>query len=267
MPEGPEVETIRLDIEPLLLQQEIINTWVNPIFLPNLAHQNQLKDLKGKTITNLGRHGKLLWIDTVSNQSLLIRLGMTGRLSVQPENDKIEAHTHVRLKLTNGKEFRFVDPRRFGKVLPADTELKLATIARMGPDPFSWSLKDKDLTVVQIQKSRRSIKNILLDQSVISGVGNIYAAEALFVAKIHPEKTGTSLSNKKLMLLLNACEQVMKTALKHRGTSFMSYVDGWGEKGGNFAHLFVFGKAGKPCPECKKIIKNYSIRAQHIFLC
>lgn len=267
MPEGPEVETIRLDIEPLLLHQKIQNIWVNPVFLPNLKQQAELKILENTKITNLGRHGKLLWIDTDSKQSLLLRLGMTGRLSVQKQSDPVEAHTHVRLKLASDKEFRFVDPRRFGKIIPVNLELKKATIDRMGPDPFSWNQEDKNTTARKIQKSRRNIKNILLDQSIISGVGNIYASEALYVAKIHPEQTGAVISINRLLELLDASELVMKTALKNRGTSFMSYVDGWGEKGDNFAHLFVFAKAGKSCPSCTQIIKKITQSGRSTFFC
>jgi len=267
MPEGPEIETIRRDIEPLLVSQVISKIWVNPVFFKTKAQITAFKKLEGKTIHSLGRHGKLLWIDTAYDQSVLIRLGMTGRLHVQEKKQILEKHTHIRIEFENQKELRFIDPRRFGSFILSTHNNKNSEIARLGPDPFSWKESDFKNIIGRIQKSNRSIKNILLDQSIIAGVGNIYASEALFVAKIFPEQKGCELSTKKLTQLLMASQKVMNTALQHRGTSFMSYVDGWGERGDNFSHLFVFAKTNQPCINCQTLISKITQSGRSTFYC
>ncbi len=268
MPEGPEVETIRLDIEPLLVEQKIKSTWISPVLYPATQKRNQFKTLEGKTISALGRHGKLLWINTSEEHYLLVRLGMTGRLHVQHRDDSLEKHTHVRIQLNSGNELRYIDSRRFGSVTLVQTEAeKLFEIQKMGPDPFSWDIKQKKEIIKRIQKSERSIKTILLDQSVLAGVGNIYASEALFVAKIAPEKKGTELSAQKLLSLLDAVQDVMKLALHHRGTSFMSYVDGWGKKGDNLSRLWVFARTEQPCKICGTAIEQKVQANRSTFYC
>lgn len=268
MPEGPEVETIRLDIEPLLLQQTIQSTWVSPVLYPEAQKRNQFKTLIGKTISALGRHGKLLWINTNQEQSLLVRLGMTGRLHVQHRDNAVEKHTHVRIKLNSNNELRYIDARRFGSVRLIETAAeKISEIGKMGPDPFTWDLKQKEEIIKRIQKSERSIKTILLDQSILAGVGNIYASEALFVAKIAPEKKGSELATQKLLRLLDASQDVMKLALQNRGTSFMSYVDGWGNKGDNLSSLWVFARTEQPCKICYTPIQQKVQAARSTFYC
>lgn len=268
MPEGPEVETIRLDIEPLLLKQTIQSTWISPVLYPLAQQRNQFKTLTGKTISALGRHGKLLWINTNNEQSLLVRLGMTGRLHVQHKNIAVERHTHVRIQLNSNNELRYIDSRRFGSVTLLETEAeKVTEIQKMGPDPFSWNLKQKEDIIKRIQKSERSIKTILLDQSVLAGVGNIYASEALFVAKIAPDRKGSELSTQKLLSLLDAAQDVMILALQNRGTSFMSYVDGWGNKGDNLSSLWVFARTELPCKICYTPIQQKVQAARSTFYC
>jgi formamidopyrimidine-DNA glycosylase len=268
MPEGPEVETIRLDIEPLLLDQAIQSAWVSRVLYPTAQKRSQFKRLTGKTISALGRHGKLLWINTTQEQSLLVRLGMSGRLRVQQKESAVEKHTHVRIQLKSNYELRYIDPRRFGSVTLIETEAeKISEIKKMGPDPLSWNLKQKKEIIKRIQKSERSIKTILLDQSILAGVGNIYASEALFVAKIAPDKKGSELPATKLLSLLDATQNVMELALQNRGTSFMSYVDGWGKKGDNFSRLWVFARTDQSCKICRTSIQQKIQAGRSTFYC
>jgi formamidopyrimidine-DNA glycosylase len=267
MPEGPEVETIRRDIDPFVVGKTIHSTWASPFKLRSPINQESLSRLQGKTLHSTGSHGKLMWIATGSDDCLLIRLGMTGRLRMCSTADALEDHTHLRLTFETGEELRYVDPRRFGEIIFTSDSLRQMELDRMGPDPFSWNSAQKAQVVSKIKKSDRAIKNILLDQSVLAGVGNIYAAEALFVARIHPEVPGSALTKPKLNLLLDAVCEVMTCAVESRGTTFMSYVDGWGKKGDNLSRLWVFAREGEPCKVCLSPVQRLVQSGRSTFMC
>lgn len=268
MPEGPEVETVRRTIEPLLLKQRVNKAWVRKIKLRNVLEPEEFQILEGKSIKGLNRHGKLLWLDFSGGVRAFVRLGMTGRLIFSGQEDVLEPHTHVRLALGDGSfELRYVDPRRFGE-FSLSKDRSTVHLKNMGPDPtISWTQAEKAQISRKILGSSRSIKEILLDQKVLAGVGNIYASESLYAASISPLLAGNQLTPKQIEALLNAVFEVLHLAVKNCGTSFASYVDGRGNKGQNIHYLQVFMRQGHPCPKCKNTIKKICQAARSTYYC
>jgi formamidopyrimidine-DNA glycosylase len=272
MPEGPEVETIRRSLHPLLVGRTVGAAWVSKKALRTRVPAKAFAPLAGRAITGTGRKGKLMWIDVDNGAGLFVRLGMSGKLTVGAPDADVAPHTHVRLPLaaTAGplRELRYVDPRRFGEIVPfADATTKERELARMGPDAFALAGADKDDVVTRLRATERSLKDVLLDQSVLAGVGNIYAAEALYLARLSPFRTGKSLRGPDVARLLDAVAQVLKEAVGRRGTSFSNYVDGLGVPGENLGHLFVFQREGEPCRTCGRLVERATQGARSTFFC
>lgn len=268
MPEGPEVETVRRTLQPLLLGRRVGSVWLGTQKLRNVLVKQDFAVLVGQEIIHLGRHGKLLWLDFSRGARALIRLGMTGRLTVTSKQSAVEKHTHVRLALKdNDNELRYVDPRRFGEFFITDQSDR-SSIDKMGPDPTTtWTAREQTQVAQSIKKSSRSIKEILLDQQVLAGVGNIYASESLFIAKISPFANGCSLSAAQINRLLSSIPQVLQAAIVNGGTSFSDYVDGNGKKGANIDFVQVFMRQGLPCPSCKNTIEKRTQGGRSTYFC
>ncbi len=269
MPEGPEVETIKVTLEPLLVGQTVTTVFTSGKSLRSPLIIQDLKLLCGKKITRVNRHGKLLWLLFGEKLNLLFRLGMTGKLIVEA-SDKIQApHTHLVLSLQNNhREFRYVDTRRFGEILLCSDQTVLSgELKKMGPDPLSWTAQQQLIIAERINKSKRAIKEILLDQNILAGVGNIYASESLFDAHISPMKKGQELTTQQVKQLLKSILKILKIAVKNCGTSFSDYVDGQGEKGQNINYLKVFQRLGFACPNCQTKISKCTQGGRSTFYC
>lgn len=281
MPEGPEVETVRATLAPQLVGQRLGHAWVSPLPLRTPVTAAALAFVAGGEVQAVLRKGKLLWIE-LGGQGLMVRLGMTGQLTVERRTKPAQKHTHLRLPLlppegmvppeqeeqAAGFELRYVDPRRFGEVVPYRSAAELAQVcARMGPDPLSWSDHEKCAVMRGLLSTQRAVKEALLDQRLLSGVGNIYAAEALFWAQVAPHQRGCDLSQSEVERVVGATEQVLAAAVRNRGTSFSNYVDARGEKGTNQNALAVFGREGEPCPRCEAPIARVVQGTRSTFWC
>lgn len=269
MPEGPEVETVRRSLEPLLVGRTLGAGWVSRHKLRTPVRTRQLAFLDGRRVLTLGRHGKLMWLDAEGGGGLLLRLGMTGKFLVEPREKARHPHTHVVVPLDDGaEELRYVDVRRFGEVVPFKRAAERdAERARLGPDPLSWTSEERALVVEKLKRTKRSLKDALLDQSVVAGVGNIYACEALFVAGLSPLAKGTSVSRAALDELAGAVERVLVEAVEHCGTTFSDFVDALGERGSYISHVHVFQREGQPCPRCGRPVERIVQGARSTFLC
>lgn len=268
MPEGPEVETVRRTLAPLLLGRVLGRPTVSRKALRTPTSSTKLRPLEGARVVALGRHGKLLWIDVEGGRGLLVRLGMTGRLVVAAGGGKVPLHTHVRVPLDDGKELRYVDARRFGEVVYfASVAERDEEKARMGPDALALDDVTRARAASLLRSTSRSLKDALLDQTVLAGVGNIYAAEALFVARLSPFLKGVDLDERAAARLLDAVSSVLASAVERRGTSFSNYVDALGLEGDNLAHVFVFQREGEPCRVCGAKIARKVQGARSTFYC
>lgn len=259
MPELPEVETIRLGAKKYLVGKKIkdIEVKVPKLFLGNK------KDIISSTITDVKRVAKILELVLDNGKSILIHLKMTGQLVYQPENEKISCavgghmqkaygqplphkYTHITYTFTDGSKLYFNDLRKFGwnKVLKSDAIARLFD-ENYGPEPMSEKFTEKYLKTI-FSKSSKNIKEFLIDQSKIGGIGNIYSNDALYWAGILPTRQAKSLSNIEIKKLKEAIERVFKLGLKYGGSSENTYVDINGKMGKYMNHSAVYRKESDP---------------------
>lgn len=268
MPEGPEIKTVTKTLQESVLEKELGLLWHSSLSLRKAADYQALKTLQNKKVSDISCYGKVIFFKVNEKTSIMAQLGMTGQLKVCEKNSAVEKHTHVRWPLKNTDfELRYVDPRRFGLVDACDEEKKQQIIAKLGPDPFLEDLTKNPVLMAKIAKSERAIKEILLDQSVVVGVGNIYASEALFLAGIKPQRKGSDLNQEQLKNLMAAVITVLNLAFKNNGTTFSNYVDGSGKKGDNLEFLQVFQRAGLSCFKCESVIERIKQGGRSSFYC
>jgi formamidopyrimidine-DNA glycosylase len=277
MPELPEVETVRRTLAPLI-GQRVIEVWSSGLPL-RLNRPVPLASLRqaavGGRVEAVRRWGKYLLIDVADRPaSVLVHLGMSGRLRLQAGDSARAAHTHVVFVLDRSRrtaqELRFSDPRRFGmvEVAPRGRERQHPALARLGIDPLNEVLSGADL--YRASRGReRSIKALLLDQEVIAGVGNIYASEALWQAQIRPTQRAARLSRARCDALADAVRAVLERALTHGGTSLRDFVDADGHAGEHAGYLWVYDRAGRACvrPGCGSTIRRAVQHGRATFFC
>jgi formamidopyrimidine-DNA glycosylase len=270
MPELPEVETVRLTLKPAL-GAIIQSVWTSgqPLRLNRPLPVAALRRaLTGRTITALRRIGKYLIIDTDGPRSLLVHLGMTGRLRVHKAGDPREPHTHVVMTTGDGREIRYSDPRRFGQVevVRRGAEREHPSLAVLGLDPLTEKLDGKYL----LDRARRrsaSLKAFLMDQSVVAGVGNIYASEALWRSKLSPNSRVDRLTGPRATALARGVRDSLRHALARGGTSLRDFVDAHGAEGSNADYLIVYDRAGEPCRRCRTPIQRSVIQGRATYFC
>ena len=267
MPELPEVETVVRDLRPLLVGRKLarVRRGERGLRRPWLPAWDA--PLEGATVASVNRRGKWILVATERAERLLLHLGMTGQLTVTPREVPVPDHLHLWFPLDCGaSELRFRDPRRFGSadLFADDAALKLFLDARLGPEPF-------DLTAAEFRASlartTRPLKAVLLDQSVVAGVGNIYADEALHRAKLHPEARANTVARKKVDALRLAVSAVLTHAIQERGSTIRDYVGGSGLKGGFQDEFRVYGRTGAPCRACETPIEVLRVAGRSSHYC
>lgn len=270
MPELPEVETTARD-----LRQRIVGLRVRqvggvdwPRMVPNASEAELQAVLAGLQVTSIDRKGKYVLIEFEQDRWLSIHRKMSGNLLLRTADVAREAHTHLEIDFDNGTVLRFVDPRKFGRVnlFRSREELGDFLAERLGPD----SLVDLDerLLAAKIRGRRGRIKSLLLNQAFLAGIGNLYADEALWEARIHPARAADSLSKAEVRRLARAIKQVLVLGIERRGTSFSaSYRDADGAPGENQEFLNVYGRAGQPCPRCGTPISRIVQAGRSSYFC
>jgi formamidopyrimidine-DNA glycosylase len=270
MPELPEVETLRLGLEPRLAGQTIKSTIFGDF--PGVIGEQSIEQFNamivGRTFSRLRRRGKYLIVELDEDVSLIIHLRMTGVLIVSPHDAPPERHQHLTFTLDNGTELRFADQRKFGRVVLADAEKIAALEARLGPEPLSDDFTVKKLGEV-LARRKAPIKSALLNQELIAGLGNIYVDEALFGAGVHPQRTAESLTPEELERLHRSIRKVLQNGLTHRGTSFSHFKDSYGEAGDNQHHLLIYGRGNTQrfCPNCGGPISKITVGGRGTHFC
>jgi formamidopyrimidine-DNA glycosylase len=277
MPEGPEVETVRRTLLPLVIGARLGVATVSAQPLRTPITSADLAFLQGRRVVDVGRRGKTLWLrvdDERDGDGVVVRLGMTGQLTVTSTSAPLLPHTHVRVPLigddghATGTELRFRDPRRFGEVVPFRGDAGLqALCAGLGPDGLALDDDDRAAVAAALRRTSRAIKEALLDQRLVAGVGNIYAAEACFLAGLAPTRKGTSLTRAEAARLVAGVEETLAQGVRHRGTSFSDYVDAAGDVGDNAQHVWVFQREGEPCRRCGTPIARIVQGARSTFWC
>ncbi|MGC8872048.1 MAG: DNA-formamidopyrimidine glycosylase [Caldimicrobium sp.] len=266
MPELPEVETIRRD-----LTSRILNKTLNEI---SVLHKNfltkskisltELLTLKGKKLLSLERKGKYLFLN-FEEKTLIFHLGLTGALilDLHPIPENLKKH-HLLTMTFEQNTLHYIDIRKFGKIYLIDS-LKISFfLNRIGPDALQIEFeKFREL----LQKHNLKIKTLLLNQRLISGLGNIYTDEVLFRAKINPERLSNTLSEEEVKSLYEIMKSLLKEAILLRGSSVKNYVDGEGKRGKFQERHLVYGKKGRPCPECGTPLQYKKINQRGTVFC
>lgn len=261
MPELPEVEVVRRGLAQWVAGREIAAVEVlhpRAIRRHVLGADEFAARLKGRTIVSAERRGKYLWLPLGPDDALMAHLGMSGQLLMVAPDAPWEKHLRVRLAFADGgNDLRFVDQRTFGHVMVATlVDGVPEPIAHIAPDPFEPSFDD-EVFARKLRAKHTEIKRALLDQSLISGVGNIYADEALWRAKLHWARPTQTLTRPKIAELLAGVREVMGSALQQGGTSFDSlYVNVNGESGYFDRSLEVYGRRDQPCSRCGSPIRR-----------
>lgn len=252
MPELPEVETVRRSLENRVLGLSITGVRVKT---PQVARAGIYKDfavtIEGRRFTGFDRRGKYLLAHLDEGISLVVHLRMTGRWVYCSPETPVPKHTHVIFSLSDGNELRFTDVRRFGglEIVPSEGIGKHQGLAKLGVEPLGHEFTLDYLRGVT-QGKKGKIKALILDQTRLAGLGNIYADEALFLAGIHPERTASSLTDPELKCLHAAIREVLRDGIANKGTSFRDYVDAEGQQGQNQLSLKVYGRSGRDCLTC-----------------
>ena len=274
MPELPEVETVKQALVPILENRRVRSVFVGRNNLRWPLPENLAKRLTNRVFTHLTRRGKYVLMHLDNGEVLLIHLGMSGSVRIYQKKPTLGQHDHFMLemapKIDNGRRFYVVlsDPRRFGWIdLFAESAIKNhKLLGRMGPEPLG---NEFSAALLEAAFKGRSapVKNALLNQALIAGIGNIYANEALFLSGISPRRKAGTITGRRADRLANAIVVTLRAAIEDGGTSLRDHVQPGGEIGYFFQRLAVYGQTGKPCPRCSSLIKTIIQSGRSSFFC
>ncbi len=268
MPELPEVEVIRRALAPHLTGRRIVALACGEKRLRAHSPPEVLRRwLPGRRIVRLTRRGKYLLLTLEGGVTLLLHLGMTGRLLLgHPGEDKALPHVHLTLTLEDGNRLLFQDVRRFGQVLVSPPGEVPEPLHRVGREPLSRRVTPAWLEG-QARHRRRPVKNFLLDGRILAGIGNIYAAEILFAAGLHPETPVGDLTLTEWEAVLAAARRLLRRAIARGGTTVNDYLQPGGATGLFQVELAVYGREGEPCPRCATLIRRLVQAGRSTFYC
>lgn len=281
MPELPEVETVRRGLQRLLPGRRVLAVEsLNEKSFPNSVNDTEAFFL-GAKISQVRRRAKVLIIDLSTNYSLVIHLKMTGQIVFRGDENFAAGHpndsflgklpdrsTRVEFDLDNGAKLFFNDQRKFGwvKLIPTNLVDDMDFMKKVGPEPLTGDPFPEYLLRIR-RRNGTTIKAAILDQSVVAGIGNIYADEALWAAKIHPTTRVRDLSDDELRNILTAAISVMNLSLEKGGSTDKNYVDAEGKKGSYLTFANVFRRENQPCPRCGTIIEKIRVAGRGTHIC
>ncbi|WP_298814965.1 bifunctional DNA-formamidopyrimidine glycosylase/DNA-(apurinic or apyrimidinic site) lyase [Chloroflexus sp.] len=267
MPELPEVETVARSLEPQLVGRAIVRLakldWPRMLTPPAPEFAALVV---GRRIEAIGRRAKWLLLSLDSAWTMAIHLRMSGHLLVTEPAAAAAPHVHFALDLDDGRCLMFDDQRKFGRVHLLDPIGLAALDAAHGPEPLMDTFTPAILTE-QLRDRRAPIKALLLDQRLVAGIGNIYANEALWLARIHPLTPGGALTADRIACLHQAIRTVLMEAIANQGSSLRNYRDGYGRRGTQQEHFNVYDRAGEPCPRCQMPIERIVVAQRSTYFC
>ena len=266
MPELPEVETVARDLRPLLVGRTLVAVRRSRKALRQAWDKSWEPLLANRRVEAVERRGKWLLVGLDGGAFLMVHLGMTGQFTVAGPGVAVETHTHLVFPLDNAHELRFRDIRRFGSITYfADRPAWEAfLVGRLGPEP--WDIDPKAWRS-GLKATRRNLKATLLDQTFVAGVGNIYADESCFAARLDPRRSADVLTTAEAGRLLQAVRAVLTNAIEARGSTIRNYVGGSGLAGGYQAEFAVYGRTGEPCVECGTPIAHTRLAGRSTHYC
>lgn len=292
MPELPEVETVRKDLQRLLRGRKVVDVVIKKEKMVKGNMKSFREQVKGKIIQSMRRRGKLLIIEigsekrsfstrTTERKWILVHLKMTGQLIYRDkkklvggghgkpiirEEELPNKYSHIVFTFSDGSELFFNDMRQFGYVRLVDSKELEKVLDSFGVEPLSREFTIEVLRGV-LKGKKTALKNVLLDQGLVAGLGNIYVDESCYLAGVRPKRHGMRVTKEEARRLHGAIRRVLKKSLAQRGTTFSSYRDGLGGEGGFVKSLKVYGRAGKVCYRCKKTLKKMKIGGRGTVYC
>ena len=268
MPEMPEVETVRRTLLPLIKGKTIkkVTLWYPKIIASDPQEFEQ--QLVNKKIETIDRYAKYLLIRLSGNLTVVSHLRMEGKYRLVKENTKKDKHDHVQFVFTDGSALRYNDVRKFGRMqlVKTGTEKEVTGISKLGPEPNSPNFTIAAFTR-GLARKKKSIKNTLLDQSVVAGLGNIYVDEVLWETKIHPLSMANALPKTKIKQLHDNINSLIELAIEERGTTVHTYLDANGKTGGFQEMLKVYGHKGEPCVRCDTPLEKIKVSGRGTTFC
>jgi formamidopyrimidine-DNA glycosylase len=272
MPELPEVETVARGLQREVAGRKILSVTLGKTDFIDDPEALE-RELPGRTILRVERYGKFLLLRLGAAEeggrneeeaALLVHLGMTGLLMPRAANEPQAKHTHVLILLDDGRELRYTDPRRFGRMAYLAGELLDRELNRFGADPLETGLAE---FTHRIRGRRARIKAMLLDQSVLRGIGNIYADESLWKARIHPAQLGSRLKPEQIERLYRELQEILRKAIVLRGSSISDFLDAAGLPGEYQRHHRAYGREGQACFRCKTRIRREMVAGRSSYFC
>lgn len=260
MPELPEVETTVRSVSPFLVGRVILDVEVLRANMVGDAKRFETA-MRGRTVKNIRRRGKYMLAELENGTTLLLHLKMSGRLGIRKKHDAALTYERILFHLADDVVIAFNDPRTLGRalVMPTIDALNHPSIKALGPEALEISFAEFEAKLAK--RPNRQIKELLMDQAFIAGVGNIYAQEACFIAKIDPRRTAKTLKPKERKAIYDGMRESLEKGLRNMGTSISDFSDLFGKPGRNQDDLFVYGKAGEACRVCGTVIKS-TVQAQ-----
>lgn len=269
MPELPEVETVKRILEPQLAGRRITKLTANrPEVIKHPSAEEFERLVTGARIERMGRRGKFLFIFLENGDRILLHLRMTGQLLVTPKELPLEKHTHLIFHLDDGNELRFIDLRRFGRfwLIRAGEKDDYSGVAKLGPEPFDGEFTGSYLSAA-LGGRRKALKQCLMDQNIVAGIGNIYGDEILFAAKLAPTRPASSLTQAEWDALAAVIPAVLAKGIEDDRMTAEEYLETRGLEYRKTPHWQVYGRDGEPCPRCGATLKKVAIGGRNSVFC
>ncbi len=264
MPELPEVEVSRMGVSAHLDGKVISDVVIRTPKLRWDIPKRELEALVGQRINAISRRAKYLVIETGAGD-IIIHLGMSGSLRVIDKTVELKKHDHVDIAVGN-KVLRLNDPRRFGAVLFSEIGVEHSVFSKLGPEPLTDDFNSEHL-IAMCAKRKAPIKQVIMDNPVVVGVGNIYANESLFLTGIHPQTPANKITKKKLKLLTDVIKEVLAAAIKQGGTTLKDFSQTDGKPGYFAQSLYVYGRGGEKCLKCESILEEVKLGQRASVFC
>ena len=267
MPELPEVETTCRGVAPHLVGSSIQRAIVRQRRLRWPIPAGFEKKITGRCVTAIERRAKYLLLTLDDGATLIVHLGMSGSLRLDDPTTPHRKHDHIELHLSSGLCLRYCDPRRFGAWLhTTDDPQQHALLVDLGPEPLSKQFSAKYLQE-RLKNRKQPIKTLIMDSHLVVGVGNIYANEALFLAGIHPQRQGQSLTTEECQRLVQHIKQILRRAIQRGGTTLRDFIGGDGKPGYFAQELLVYGRADEPCLHCQTPLMEIRLGQRSTVFC
>lgn len=265
MPELPEVETTLRGVAPVLRGRTIESV---EVLRPNMVKNHPMfaKRLKGKRVLDIRRHGKYLWMELSEGLNLMLHLRMSGRLGLRKTTDTPLSRERIRFSIGDDLVLVFNDPRTLGRlwIIEGEDVMQDPSMKNLGPDALTVT---EDIFLNRLRKKRGTLKSVLLNQSFIAGVGNIYGDEACFLAKIDPRRNVADLSDAERKRLYKGVVKTLEQGIRNMGTSFSDFADLFGKPGQNQISLMVYGRKNQKCRACETKLRSIKIAQRTTVWC